>query len=621
MAAHSYWRVHITTNNGASRTSIGQLEMASEDGGTNLCTGGTIIFDAENGSYPATNAFNGNNANLWANATANPHWLGYQFAAPVDIKEVRMWNPASTECPKNYTIEHSDDGITWTLAEAYTEYQATSATAAKVHTIYDRTSQSGSHSHWRLFIETNDGHPNYIAMAELEMSEFGGASLTTGGTATSSSVLSASYHPDNAFDGIVVNSTDQWVSTAGEITNQWVAYEFTAPVDINVIKIYASNAALVGAASDINTFRVEYSDDGETWHLKWRVLYQTSWGDLEERTFITPWVNPITPNTAMVNHWLKLNTATPSALPYTFNITKDWITDHWVDGGEDAFGGNGFGFFKILYAGKTYDITMNGNGADGVISNTTVMADDSIVFDVRYGWFITGMFFVEVIPSSSTVPFQLQAGGQVGSTTVSTHALTTGIGSLVPSPRIDNYSAFLHASFSSDQPINSFNGADPQIFYSMVPMHQDDWQSPDTPYTFNEMGELDITLTTDIIQVESNVIKAGVTFTMMWTNDSTATSDSLIQWLYSNLFVDEVSRYQITGKVTHGNNAPTERAVYLHNAITGELLSSGYSNKFSGEFTLITPDGSPSYIRVVDESGVYNTEVRDNITPIIHIPI
>ena len=152
-------------------------------------------------------------------------------------------------------------------------------------------------------------------------------------------------------------------------------------------------------------------------------------------------------------------------------------------------------------------------------------------------------------------------------------------------------------------------------------MHQDDWQSEGIPYTFNEMGELDITLTTDIIQVESNVIKAGVTFTMMWTNDSTATSDSILQWLYSNLFVDEVSRYQITGKVTHGNNAPTERAIYLHNAITGEILSSGYSNKFSGEFTLITPDGSPSYIRVVDESGVYNTEVRDNITPIIHIPI
>jgi len=79
---------------------------------------------------------------------------------------------------------------------------------------------------WRLTITaTQSGEPG-LANFELR-DDFGGADLTTGGTATASSIYSGTYPADNAFDG---SNTTSWFSSSG--FPQWIQYEFASPVDV-----------------------------------------------------------------------------------------------------------------------------------------------------------------------------------------------------------------------------------------------------------------------------------------------------------------------------------------------------------------------------------------------------
>src|SRR5687768_1799464 len=92
--AHAYWRVWTDRNAGTSAgtvTSVAEIEMRATPGGANLCTGGTAIALNTNAGTPASRAFDGS-TNLVSGTTVSldgnqPWWIGYQFAAPVEVQE------------------------------------------------------------------------------------------------------------------------------------------------------------------------------------------------------------------------------------------------------------------------------------------------------------------------------------------------------------------------------------------------------------------------------------------------------------------------------------------------------------------------------------------------------
>jgi hypothetical protein len=120
MAAHLYWRLNITENNGEPAfLAISEVEMRATVGGADQCSGGTATASTSGGGA-AANAFDNSASTRWS--TDNlvlTGWLRYQFAAPVDIVEytIQAHPIAPDRSPKNWTLEYSDNGSSWTVAD------------------------------------------------------------------------------------------------------------------------------------------------------------------------------------------------------------------------------------------------------------------------------------------------------------------------------------------------------------------------------------------------------------------------------------------------------------------------------------------------------------------------
>lgn len=141
MALSTQWRVYITKNNGNNNfTGVAELEMADEAAGPNLCTGGAVIYDTQDSSFPATSAFDGSKSTYgWLCLSANeePTWIGYQFASAVQIREFRIWSNedglvGGNDEPQDFELQYYDDdasqwvsvdGASYTGETGWTNYE------------------------------------------------------------------------------------------------------------------------------------------------------------------------------------------------------------------------------------------------------------------------------------------------------------------------------------------------------------------------------------------------------------------------------------------------------------------------------------------------------------------
>ncbi|MBB2915847.1 discoidin domain-containing protein [Cupriavidus alkaliphilus] len=121
MAAHTYWRINVSANNGSANLSIADLSLYVAGAASHASTGGTASASTTNGAQSASNGFDQNSATYWQ-ATTSTGWLQYQYASPVDIAVygVTASSQSTTQAPKAWTLEYSDDGTNWTVADTVT---------------------------------------------------------------------------------------------------------------------------------------------------------------------------------------------------------------------------------------------------------------------------------------------------------------------------------------------------------------------------------------------------------------------------------------------------------------------------------------------------------------------
>lgn len=126
MAAHVYWRLNVTANNGSANLSIAEVGMFTANAASTSTSGGTPSASTTNGTQTASLAFDGSTSTYWQ-ATTNTGTLQYQFASAVDIAsyQVSARGDASnpTQAPKTWTLQYSDDGSTWTTADTVDRQQ------------------------------------------------------------------------------------------------------------------------------------------------------------------------------------------------------------------------------------------------------------------------------------------------------------------------------------------------------------------------------------------------------------------------------------------------------------------------------------------------------------------
>ena len=136
MAAHRYWRLFCKRSQGGNNVGVGELQMRTSIGGTNVATGGTPSASSEySGTYTAAKAFDGlvnstGDGNAWATyggySAGQPlgltaDWLKYDFGAgnAKDIQEIVLFSPGTgglgaQDMVAAFDFQWSDDNVTWT---------------------------------------------------------------------------------------------------------------------------------------------------------------------------------------------------------------------------------------------------------------------------------------------------------------------------------------------------------------------------------------------------------------------------------------------------------------------------------------------------------------------------
>lgn len=124
-----YFRVYITANNGGSYTVIQGIELATSVGGADITDGGEPTD--ESSFYPErdfSNVFEGRVSSSsygWTTGKDEtpPHWGWVDLGSETEVIEYRILTDTQGELarmPKDFVIQGSNDGTTWTDIQSYT---------------------------------------------------------------------------------------------------------------------------------------------------------------------------------------------------------------------------------------------------------------------------------------------------------------------------------------------------------------------------------------------------------------------------------------------------------------------------------------------------------------------
>lgn len=124
MAAHRYWRIAITANNGNASTCLLTVRFfdASIFDEITISGGTASASTTYSGTYSADKAIDGDTHTGWNNAADMPCWWQYDFGsgnektiAGVGIQAVYVAGGfISSVAPKDFALQWSDDGTSWT---------------------------------------------------------------------------------------------------------------------------------------------------------------------------------------------------------------------------------------------------------------------------------------------------------------------------------------------------------------------------------------------------------------------------------------------------------------------------------------------------------------------------
>lgn len=180
MAAHTYWRINVTANDGsATAVEIAEVQMHTSIGGADACTGGTASASTSGGGA-ASNAFDDNAATKWGTTSSNvTGWIAYQFASAVDIVEysIQAFTSNLTRAPKAWSFEYSDDGSSWTPVE--TREAQTGWTTGQTRTFTVTTSANARLSQLPIeVLRTNTGVAVQLSQFAIEVLRPNAAAVT-----------------------------------------------------------------------------------------------------------------------------------------------------------------------------------------------------------------------------------------------------------------------------------------------------------------------------------------------------------------------------------------------------------------------------------------------------------
>jgi hypothetical protein len=129
MSGHLYWSINITDAGDGSPSFVSVVALELREILDGAVATDSIAFTASATSstslFPASNAFDNDLSTAWiSGAWSPPERLTVQFASPVSIIQHTLRTRASSynQDPNTWTLEYSDDGISWTVDNQIVNY-------------------------------------------------------------------------------------------------------------------------------------------------------------------------------------------------------------------------------------------------------------------------------------------------------------------------------------------------------------------------------------------------------------------------------------------------------------------------------------------------------------------
>lgn len=126
--AYRYWRIFVQTNNGdTSYISIGEIELRGTIGGSDFTTPSTpLIVSSEAGGTTKASAVDNVLDNLsWISTygAITNEWIRLDLGSATAVAQVAMYVPSygASRAPKDFIIQGSDDGTTFTDVKSFTD--------------------------------------------------------------------------------------------------------------------------------------------------------------------------------------------------------------------------------------------------------------------------------------------------------------------------------------------------------------------------------------------------------------------------------------------------------------------------------------------------------------------
>ncbi len=302
----------------------------------------TVLASTEFGSpLVAAAAFDNSNTNFWVGTGGGVDWLRVQIlSGDTEILEsyaIKM-GPTSARGPKNFTLEGSNDGSSWTTVDTRTNETGWSANETRTWTC---ATQTTAYAYFRVNITANNGDATYTEINEFYLytdsdipTDLAPHNMTTN-SAPSPYVASASTEAGaalayKAFDG-VVGVGNQWIGNNSGV--DWLRIDLGAGQD-RILQAYT----IVGPENNgrsPKTWTFEGSPDGTSWTTVDTRTNEPAWAALgfERRTFICA-------------------TQTDAYRYYRINITANYssvetsIAELYLWRGAVGGGGGGGGLFR-----------------------------------------------------------------------------------------------------------------------------------------------------------------------------------------------------------------------------------------------------------------------------------
>lgn len=289
----THWRI-VPLAAAGGRIRFGEIEMASSPGGADLTTGGTVIHS---GFTQQDFAFDGNLANAFAAQDWLGVWIGYVFASPVLIKEVRIGQavtPLAENMRAGVVQQSLDGGTTWRTVQWICDTTAwTVVGSSRSYAVGSSVipNSRGLARAWRILATENVGAAvNTYECGEIAFaSTASGASVLTGGVPLHSCEIATAFGSDilNCFDGLT-GASSGLMRTSGLSSARDFAFGYVFPTTAPVVA-EARWTCTTSNAPDLPRLPrdglIQWSSNGATWNTAGSFAGGGAWTNGETRAW------------------------------------------------------------------------------------------------------------------------------------------------------------------------------------------------------------------------------------------------------------------------------------------------------------------------------------------------